>query len=181
MEDIISDPGLAVISRIILGYLDIDDLKRASKVSRNWHEFIAQEKSLWLKHFKLLRKCKEEEERKDWRICLSTFQSLANFDEMVELIQMMKMHASSFSDFSSGWLEDPLVAVCKYGTLKLFKAYMRLYNLDVNTRLFAQECGINTTVLHIAAAVDNLEIVQYILPLAEGKEINSFIITFLRI
>jgi len=147
----------------------------ASDVCRSWKEFICVEKSLWLNHFKIIRKKRmqnSELERKDWRNFLNKFQEEANFDEIVALIEMFRTYESQFLNFSSGWLEDPLVAVCKFGTLKLFKAYSRLYNLDVNKRLVAEECGINTTVLHIAAAVDNIKVVEYILPKVEEK--NSF-------
>ena len=178
MYDFVSHSGWVVISRRIFEFLDFENLKVASEVSTNWHDYIAR-RSLWLRHFKIFKKKKaeqfEELRRDDWQDFFNKFEEGATFDEVIEIIQMFETNEFNF-------FVEPLYCVCHSGPLKLFKAYLRLYNLDVNKRLIDEELGTDQTVLHIVALMANTEIVKYILTLAKDKNpMNNFKITPLEI
>ena len=42
-----------MVSRLVLSHLDFESLQKACKVSRFWHVLIMEERSIWLKHFKV--------------------------------------------------------------------------------------------------------------------------------
>ena len=67
MYDFISHSGLSVVSRRVFEFLDVQSLKVASEVSLNWHDVIAQDRSLWLRHFKIFRRKKEIGRQQLWK------------------------------------------------------------------------------------------------------------------
>ena len=170
MYDIVGDPGLSVISRKILSYLDFEALKVASEVSKSWHDFLSAKKSLWMPYFQFfLNECKDLR-NEDWQALFKTFQEKATFQQILELIDMIQ--CGTQSDWYSWYLckaKHPIVAICEFGTFKLFKAYLELSKLDVNRRFKTSAIAVDDTMLHVAAYYDQFDIVKYILPKVEEK------------
>merc|ERR1712062_317781 len=50
-----SDPGLSVITRHVLNFLDLHSVLQACQVSQSWRENITSGRSLWQKHFRFYK------------------------------------------------------------------------------------------------------------------------------
>ena len=136
MHDIIGDPGLIVVTRQILSNLDLDSLELAAQVSPAWYDVIVQERRIWIAKFQVLKSEFAQESgrgdyfpNKDWQIIFDSFENQASFDELVELSKLLRsMHKYR-------WTENPHVAMVCYGSLKLFKAHIRICKPDVNMKI----------------------------------------------
>ena len=147
MTDFVSDPRYLLISRMVLSYLEFKTLIVASQVSQNWHYFIAGERSLWLRQFKIHRMKNKSDFNQnisdlcveDWKELFDKFEEMATFDEILELnrfqeIKVANPHRKRWQQLmvDSKKIISPEATLCKFGFLNLFKAYLRIYNVDIN-------------------------------------------------
>ena len=141
MYDVIGDSGLQIVSSRILSYLDFESLEAACRVCKIWNNVIMQEKSLWLRHFEqLITRLELQETQK----CVEDMKNYGPFRPFQNFLNWLEFFEKVKEKFATAEMKDTIQmfydhgalrllylwkiddAICKYGTLLLFRAYVRL-------------------------------------------------------